>query len=396
MRAWLRSRAWSASSARSPRARTSGAKVSPWPTRVTRTARKAQNSSSSRSGNGAPLSVVSGSVKIAARRDDAAGAGPAEDDDLPAASRPLGGGRDPAVVGLAVARRGPGRSSRSVQRLGQVLGEPQPQRPEQQHDADGDRRGDDDGRGGVVAEAVDDGGQLLADQQEDEALEQEVDQPPDGVGLQPARARGPARVVVADDQPGDDDREDAGDVHRLAEQVGDERRRERDRVRRQRVAAQPAQRPDGVGDRHPGRDAADGGEQELADGGRGRRSRRPGPRRSRRARMVSAVASLSRPSPWISVISRGGRPAFRPDGEGGDRVGRRDGGAERDAGGQGRAGDEQREADADHQRGGQDQQHRQADHRAQVAADRRPARSPAPRCRAAAAARASGRGRGPA
>ena len=30
------------------------------------------------------------------------------------------------------------------------------------------------------------------------------------------------------------------------------------------------------------------------------------------ARMVSAVASLSRPSPWIRVISRFGRPALRP------------------------------------------------------------------------------------
>jgi hypothetical protein len=29
-------------------------------------------------------------------------------------------------------------------------------------------------------------------------------------------------------------------------------------------------------------------------------------------RMVSAVASLSRPSPWMRVISRGGSPALRP------------------------------------------------------------------------------------
>ena len=29
-------------------------------------------------------------------------------------------------------------------------------------------------------------------------------------------------------------------------------------------------------------------------------------------RMVSAVASLSRPSPWTSVTSRGGRPTRRP------------------------------------------------------------------------------------
>ena len=66
-RASLRRRAWSASFARSPSARTSGAKVRPWPTSVTSTTTNAQNSSRSRSGNGAPLSVTSGRVKIAAR-----------------------------------------------------------------------------------------------------------------------------------------------------------------------------------------------------------------------------------------------------------------------------------------------------------------------------------------
>ena len=125
--------------------------------------------------------------------------------------------------------------------------------------------------------------QLLADEQEDEALEQEVDQPPDRAGLQPAGARRPARAVVPDDQPGDDDGEHAGDVHRLAEQVGDERRGQRDRVRRQRVAAQPAQRPDAVGDRRrPAGDPADRGEQELAERRRAWRTRRPGRRRRRR------------------------------------------------------------------------------------------------------------------
>jgi hypothetical protein len=60
-------------------------------------------------------------------------------------------------------------------------------------------------------------------------------------------------------------------------------------------------------------------------------------------RMVRAVASFSRPSPWISVISRGGRPTLRPT---------------------------ESEPDADQERGGQHEQHRQADHGPQVAADR--------------------------
>ena len=47
------------------------------------------------------------------------------------------------------------------------------------------------------AEAADDIGQLLADEQEHEALEQEVHQPPHRAGLQAAGPRRPARVVVA-------------------------------------------------------------------------------------------------------------------------------------------------------------------------------------------------------
>ena len=66
-RASLRRRASSLALARIPNARTSGANVLPCPTSVTSTTTKVQNNSRSRSGNGCPLSVSSGTVKIAAR-----------------------------------------------------------------------------------------------------------------------------------------------------------------------------------------------------------------------------------------------------------------------------------------------------------------------------------------
>ena len=120
----------------------------------------------------------------------------------------------------------------------------------------------------------------------------------------------------------------------LPEQVGDERRGQRDRVRRQRVAAQLAQRPHAVGDGHARRRPRRPRRARTAPSAAG--VEKPSPRAAETAtvRMVSAVASLSRPSPWIRVISRGGRPALRPDGQRGHRVGRGDRGAERDPGGQ--------------------------------------------------------------
>jgi len=52
------------------------------------------------------------------------------------------------------------------------------------------RSGDRGDRGDrVPAQPGDHLGQLLADQQEDEALQEEADQPPDGGGLEPARTR---------------------------------------------------------------------------------------------------------------------------------------------------------------------------------------------------------------
>jgi hypothetical protein len=75
--------------------------------------------------------------------------------------------------------------------------------------------------------------------------------------------------------------------------------------------AQPAQRPDGVGDRQPGGDPADRGEHELAQRRRGGEAVALAAATAT-VRMVSAVASLSSPSPWMRVISRGGRPTRRP------------------------------------------------------------------------------------
>jgi hypothetical protein len=158
-------------------------------------------------------------------------------------------------------------------------------------------------------------------------------------------------------------------VHRLGQQVGHERRRQRDRVRRQRVAANPAQRPDGVRDEHPDRDAAGGDEEELPDGrgggepvaaGGGDGHRQDG---QRGGVVEQALALDQRDQPR-------GQPDPAADGERGDRVGGCDRGAERDPGRERRPGDEQLEADPDHQRGGGHEEHREADHGAQVAADR--------------------------
>ena len=85
--------------------------------------------------------------------------------------------------------------------------------------------------------------------------------------------------------------------------------------------------------------------------------------------MVSAVASLSRPSPWIRVIRLPGRPARRPTASAATGSGGATAAPSATPAASVAPVDEQVEADADQQRGGQHQQHRQADHGAQVAPD---------------------------
>ena len=105
--------------------------MSPCPTRVTSTVRKAQNSSRSRSGKGLPSSVTRGSVKIAARLITPRVPAQLRTTISRPESRPAAGLRSVRfAVAVEVLLGQP-----HVQRLGQVLGEPQPQRTQQQHDA---------------------------------------------------------------------------------------------------------------------------------------------------------------------------------------------------------------------------------------------------------------------
>nr|WP_245988453.1 hypothetical protein [Flexivirga caeni] len=71
-------------------------------------------------------------------------------------------------------------------------------------DADGNDRGGHQGADRHRPQCAQDVGQLLSDQEEDEALEDEFDQLPDRASLQPRGTRFFTAGVVADDEPGGD------------------------------------------------------------------------------------------------------------------------------------------------------------------------------------------------
>ena len=143
-----------------------------------------------------------------------------------------------------------------MQRARQRLRQQQPQRPQQQDHAQGKDYRPGDRVGGIGLQAAHDGQELLADQQKHEPLEQEVDQPPDRAGLQPAGAGGEPGRVVPDHQPRHRHGQHAGHVGLFAEQVGGEGRGQRDAVDQQRVADGGPQPAHHQRDGDPGQQAA--------------------------------------------------------------------------------------------------------------------------------------------
>ncbi len=257
-----------------------------------------------------------------------------------------------------------------MQRAGQQLGQPQPERPEQQHHAEGDADRDHNGAGLVLAEVEQHLLHLHADQQEDHALQQEVDQAPDGGGLQAAGAGRILRGVVPDDQTGDHDRQHAGQVEVLGQHIRAHRGDQRDRVGGQRVGAQHPQEPDGVGDRHADDHATDRDEQELPRGvghreldGRLGRDVLGDQQDGQRGGVVEQALTLDQGD------QPGRQARLAADGQRGDRIGRGHRGAQGDTGRQADTRHRDREPEADQERGDDHQGHGEADHRAQIAPD---------------------------
>ena len=157
---------------------------------------------------------------------------------------------------------------------------------------------------------------LQPDQQEDGVLQQELDRRPVDPFAQPGLAGLDHRRLVAEDQPGDDDRDHA----RAVEVVGSRSPRPAGRPRTARSARSRCRRPAG---------GCAGG---SGSGDEGHRPAPPRPRRRRRSgsrrltspavtappiaaiatrRQVMAVASLTSDSPSKMVTSRRGRPTRR-------------------------------------------------------------------------------------
>ncbi|ETB34194.1 hypothetical protein O977_06475 [Mycobacterium avium subsp. paratuberculosis 10-5975] len=203
----------------------------------------------------------------------------------------------------------------------------------------------------------------MADQQEHHALEQEVDQPPDGAGLQAARPGFHPRRVVADDQPAHHDGQHAGGGQLFGDQIGEKRRGQRDGVGGQHVVPPPAQQAPGVGEHLAHHQAADGRQHELPDR---RRRRERGParhgdgdrERGQRGRVVEQSLALDQ----RDDVER--QALLAGDGERGHRIGRRHRRAQHHAHRERRAAHEQAERDTDRRSGQQHEDDRQADHRA--------------------------------
>ena len=117
---------------------------------------------------------------------------------------------------------------------GQVGRRVHPDEP-QRHQHREDQQGDLDGGADVGLDVAADAAQLQADQQEDDALEQEGDQFPDRVHLQPGGSRQQVRDPVPQVQPGDHHGDDARRVQALGHDHHDERGEQRHRVVEQRV-----------------------------------------------------------------------------------------------------------------------------------------------------------------
>ena len=113
----------------------------------------------------------------------------------------------------------------------------------------------------IVARRGDDGGELQPDQREHDRLQDGVARPPHRLLLQPGGVAA-LRGLVAQVEPGDDDREHAGGVRQLADQVHPERHDEPERALDVGVVEPGADQVHHPADRQPDRRAADRGEQE--------------------------------------------------------------------------------------------------------------------------------------
>ena len=102
--------------------------------------------------------------------------------------------------------------------------------------------------GAQAVDPVDDGRQLQADEHEERRVEQEGDDLPDGVALDPGRRRGQPRGQPAHVDADGDRGEDAGDPERLGRQVGEVGGEQGDRDLDRRVVEPAA---DGRDDRAP-------------------------------------------------------------------------------------------------------------------------------------------------
>ncbi len=198
---------------------------------------------------------------------------------------------------------------------------------------------------------------LQAEQHEQHRVEHEVERRPEGRALQPGRG-GEDAAAAAEQQPRGDDGEHAGALHLLGEHVGEVGGEQRQQQLQPDVVQPAAHRQHQERDDRADPDAAGHREPEALQGGpRSRRAAADGLQRDaeqhQRGRVVDQALALD------DVHDRAGRAEPPEDPGGGDRVGRRDDGAEHQALGQPEPRDQRAHHERDGEGGRQDEAERQ-------------------------------------